>query len=661
MQVAPKNALPIPRLFADDEPENDDASSSSTSTSLPLEKQTMEVISTGGRRSEFADLHRAYIRSETSNRFGAKPQVVVVTGPSGIGKSYFVNHSLDIICRHGTGGGWDNYYYNFDEVKNFVISGKCNEMNQNQPYACIIDALSVLCDQLCQLDSLLASIQQEILCALNNEGGVLVDFVPAMMNVIGDDHEIVSELKGKERQVRLERVIRRFLGVIATYCPVVIQLDDLQWVSSFFYECQVIFQGLSPLCVYSYFVYLMPSSIPSSYTSQADGATLNLIQNLASSSKLPGLLLICIYRENDVDAKRNMLDKYFLQIKEDGACMTNIKIKPLSSMVSLIHSSGLELDRDDSKQMAKFLARHTGGNTFFAVRLLNYVIFRHKNVDRRRLVSALNEIFIPPTLDDLLTIEINCLPPLARDFLVRASCIGYYFDDVILKEAIMVSCIDDEVTKVPPFQRQRAMTEAIQLAKGMGLVEEVGQQGYYRFIHDCLWKSFYSTMPQASQNVIHLEIGRAMKRRLRLGHQSINIKSKSPRARFVVDGVSLNGVNKDDLGVVDRYLCSTVDQLNKGKALMSQQETIELLMMNIKAAELSTSHCSWKSALVYIEQIAPMLSSAQAWEWRYDLCLLVNTMQAEVNFNLGHYEMCESSVKMILQHGKSIDDTCKSY
>ena len=117
-------------------------------------------------------------------------------------------------------------------------------------------------------------------------------------------------------------------------------------------------------------------------------------------------------------------------------------------------------------------------------------------------------------------------------------------------------------------------------------------------------------------------------------------------------GRDIGGANKDSFDVVDRYLCSTVDQLNKGKEQMTQQETIELVMMNIKAAELSTSHCSWKSALVYIEHIAPLLSSNQAWEWRYDLCLQVNTMHAEINFNLGNYEKTESSVKMILQHGK---------
>lgn len=385
---------------------------------------------------------------------------------------------------------------------------------------------------------------------------------------------------------------------------------------------------------------------------------MNLVRNLASSKKLPGLLLICIYRENDADAKRNMLDKYFLQVKADGACMTNIKIEPLASMVSLVDSSGLDFDKEDSQVTAEFLAQHTAGNTFFAVRLLNYLISRHKNVPRRRLVSALNDL--PPTLDDLLSIEINCLPPLARDLLIRASCIGCHFDDLILQEAIMVSCIGDEVTKVPLFQRQSAMTEAIQLARVMGLVEEVGQHGH-QFTHDCLWKSFYSIMPQASQNVIHLEIGRAMKKRLYSEDRGINIKSKSPGARFVTDRISLDGDILDNYDVFDRYLCSTVDQLNKGKTLMSHEEIVDLLMLNIKAAELSARDCSWKSALVYIEHITPLLSSHQAWEWRYDLCLLVNTMHCEINFNLGAYEKTESAAKTIIRYGKSIDDTCKSY
>jgi len=192
----------------------------------------MDAFFQGGRRAEFDALNKAYIASETAHRLNAKPQLVVVTGPSGIGKSFFVGQSLDIICNQNE---WDsnNSSSSFieEDHKNFVISGKCNEMNQNQPYSCILDALSMLCSQLRHLDLLLDSIQQEIVTALNGEGQVLIDFVPAMLNVIGDEHEDVYELKGRERQIRLERVIRRFVGVVASYCPVVIQLDDLQWVS----------------------------------------------------------------------------------------------------------------------------------------------------------------------------------------------------------------------------------------------------------------------------------------------------------------------------------------------------------------------------------------------------------------------------------------------
>ena len=180
------------------------------------------------RRAEFSALHRAYLSCETSHRQGS---CCVVTGPSGIGKSYFVTQSLDIICRHHSWEHNSSPHAIKSDSAPFVISGKCNEMNQNQPYACVVDALSVLCRQLCLLDLLLDSIREEIVLALNKEGRVLLDFCPCMVDIIGDNHENVMELQGKAKKVRLMRVVRNFIRVIASYCPLVIVLDDLQWVS----------------------------------------------------------------------------------------------------------------------------------------------------------------------------------------------------------------------------------------------------------------------------------------------------------------------------------------------------------------------------------------------------------------------------------------------
>jgi len=572
------------------------------------EKTMNEAEGRQGRRAEFHALHKAYVSAETSD-LHCKPQIAVVTGQSGIGKSFFVDRSLNIICSHD---GYDSA----DSVRNFVVSGKCNEMNQNQPYSCIIDALSMLCRQLCQLDLLLESIRQEILSALNKEGRVLLNFVPAMRDVIGVDHEEVLELKGRERQIRLERVVRRFIGVVASYCPLVVKLDDLQW---------------------------------------ADGATLDFIRSLATSTKLRGLLLVCIYRENDADAKRNMLDKYFLQLKGDKACITQIRIQPLASMRGLIESSGLEIDAEGAEILAKFLQKHSNGNTFFAVRLLDYILFRHYvQHPSSHLISELEKISIPPTLEDLLAIEIDALPPLTKDALIWASCIGYYFDDFIFEKAIQLSCIDDQVSSLSPFVRQRCMSEAITLAMDMGLVEKVGSNLGYRFIHDSLWKAFYTMLPQASRNKLHLEIGRAMKVRFRPSEGDIITRPSRTRIKKVAE------IDMDTF--IDHYLCSTVDQLNRGKDLMTENgEIVELLLMNIKAAELSALDCSWKSALQYIEKIQPMLEEDEHWAQRYDMCLLVNTMHAEINLSLCNFEATRSTVEIILRNGKSIDDTYDAY
>jgi len=88
---------------------------------------------------------------------------------------------------------------------------------------------------------------------------------------------------------------------------------------------------------------------------------------------------------------------------------------------------------------------------------------------------------------------------------------------------------------------------------------------------------------------------------------------------------------------------------------------IELLMMNIKAAKLSALECSWKSALSYLENIIPMLQENEHWSFRYHLCLIVNTMYAEINLSLCNFETAISTVESVLYHGKSIDDTYDAY
>ena len=560
------------------------------------------------RHDEFNAFKEAYIAAganatSSSQQTEGLPQVVVVTGQSGIGKSFFVEQSLDTLCG----------VQNNDGIKPIIVSGKCNELSQNQPYGCIVDALTMLGREISRHSTLLtpgSSFQQELLESLKGEAQVLVDLVPTLVHVIGDNHHTVMDLKGKERQVRLLRVVRRLLKFMAAQCPLIIVTDDLQW---------------------------------------SDESTLNLLHSLATSTNMNGLLLVCTYR---VPCSKKMLSEFFMQLQEgEDACITNIGIQPLSKVETrgLFH---LNVDNYGATVWSDFLYSHTNGHTFFAVRLSRYLLSLD-GIDKTSLQNELERLSIPPTLNDLLELEINELPPFARDLLLRASCIGAYFDKIILKTSVLIPAIDDAVTNTPSFKRTSCMTEAIQTAINMKIIQAVGNLGY-RFVHDSLHKTCYSMIDESSRNNLHLEIGRAMRNRM---------KPSIGRDCNAAISTRKIGVSKTDMNsFINRYLTATVDQLNLGKDLIiDQTETNELFMMNIKAAELAMLESSWESALLYLNSIISSLQYDEHFAFRYDLALSVNMMYAEVNLVLRNFDSAQSTIDIILRNGKTLDDKYDAY
>jgi len=95
--------------------------------------------------------------------------------------------------------------------------------------------------------------------------------------------------------------------------------------------------------------------------------------------------------------------------------------------------------------------------------------------------------------------------------------------------------------------------------------------------------------------------------------------------------------------------------------LMRNDEIVELLVLNVKAAKVSALDSSWEAALSYLENIIPMSREDNHWKHRYHLCLIVNTMYAEVNLSLCNFEATISTVEMVARHGKSIDHTYDAY
>jgi len=196
---------------------------------------------------------------------GAGPELVLVSGYSGIGKSALVNELHKSLVP----------------PRGLFAAGKFDQYKRDIPYATLAQAFQSLVRLLLgKSDAELGSWRNALLEALGPNGRLMIDLVPELKLIIGDQPP-VSELPPKDAQRRFQLMIRRFIGVFARpEHPLALFLDDLQWL---------------------------------------DAATLDLVEDLLTRPDLPNLLLIGAYRNNEVDAThplRRKLDDIMVRLKD---------------------------------------------------------------------------------------------------------------------------------------------------------------------------------------------------------------------------------------------------------------------------------------------------------------------------------------------------------
>jgi len=166
-----------------------------------------------GREREIETLLAAFDRVVT----GGRPELVLVSGYSGIGKSAVVNELHKALVP----------------PRGLFASGKFDQYKRDIPYATLAQAFQSLIRQLLgKSDAELASWRETLLEALGPNGRLMVDLVPELNLVIGEQPP-VPELPPQEAQRRFQLVFRRFIGVFARpEHPLALFLDDLQWLDA---------------------------------------------------------------------------------------------------------------------------------------------------------------------------------------------------------------------------------------------------------------------------------------------------------------------------------------------------------------------------------------------------------------------------------------------
>ena len=177
------------------------------------------------------------------------PELVLVSGYSGIGKSSVVNELHKVLVP----------------PRALFASGKFDQYKRDVPYATVARAFQSLVRQILSKSEAELQIWRDALReALGPNGLLIVDLIPELELVIGKQPP-VPDLSPQDAQRRFQTVLRRFIAVFARpEHPLALFLDDLQWL---------------------------------------DAATLDLLEDLLTQSDIRHLLLIGAYRDNEVERR----------------------------------------------------------------------------------------------------------------------------------------------------------------------------------------------------------------------------------------------------------------------------------------------------------------------------------------------------------------------
>jgi PAS domain S-box-containing protein len=395
-----------------------------------------------GREREVDSLLAAFDRVAGSGR----PELVLISGYSGIGKSAVVHELHKALVPSG----------------GLFASGKFDQYKRDIPYATLAQAFqSLLRPLLSKSDAELANWREALLEALGPNGRLMIDIVPELTFVIGEQPPI-PELPPRDAQRRFQLVFRRFIGVFTQpEHPLALFLDDLQWL---------------------------------------DAATLDMLVDLFTQPDVQQLLLIGAYRDNEVDSAHPLMRKLDA-IRNAGARVGEINLAPLAREdIGRLITDTLSCIPATAAPLARLVHDKTGGNPFFAIQFI-YVLaeeellrFDHDAVRWRWELDRLHAKKYSDNVVDLMVGKLTRLPAETQVALQQLACLGNVAEIGIL--SIVLGKSNEDV--------QSYLWDAVHLE----LVEHL--EGSYKFIHDRVQEAAYSLIPERSRAEAHLRIGRLL-------------------------------------------------------------------------------------------------------------------------------------------------------
>ncbi|HSF72744.1 MAG TPA: AAA family ATPase, partial [Microcoleus sp.] len=546
-----------------------------------------------GRESEVSSLLAAFDRVSAGSS-----EMMLVSGFSGIGKTAVVNEVHKPIVRQ----------------RGYFIKGKFDQFQRTLPFTVFVQAFRDLMGQLLsESDAKIEQWKLEILAALGDSAGAIIEVIPELERIIGQQAP-VPELSGSAAQNRFNLLFEKFIQVFTTKDhPLVIFLDDLQW---------------------------------------ADPASLKLIQLLMSDVDNCYLLLIGAYRDNEVFPAHPLM-LTLAELQKTEAKVNTITLAPLDRAdVNCLVADTLACSTALAQPLTELVYQKTQGNPFFSTQFLKslhedgLIEFNFEARYWQCDIARVRTLALTDDVVEFMAIQLRKLPAQTQEVLKLAACIGNQFDLATL--AIVDENLPEEtasalwkalqdglilpISEVYKFYQAEGNSKSViaKVNKSDQLLITHDQLPKYNFLHDRVQQAAYSLIPEDQKRSTHLKIGQLLLK------------------------------NTPELEREERIF-DIVNHLNVGVELITPEaEREQLARLNLVAGKKAKAATAYAAAVEYFN-IGRELLIANSWDNQYELTLGLHTEAAEVAYLSGDFDRMEELASVVESCAKMLGDKVKLY